>query len=107
MYILSEETLAAIMMLYKNMKVKVRSPDGDPDFNILAGVLLGDTLVPYLFIICLNYVFRMSIDLMKENGFHWQGKKQKIPCTNYYGYQLYQCHTASGKYTHPSQIPST
>ena len=30
--------LAAIMMLYKNMKVKVRSPDRDTDyFNIVAG----------------------------------------------------------------------
>ena len=31
------------MMLYKNMNVKVRSPDGDKDyFNIVAGVLQGD-----------------------------------------------------------------
>ena len=58
------------MMLYKNTKVKVRSPDGDTDyFNIVASVLQGDTLAPYLFIICLDYVLRMSIDLMKENGF--------------------------------------
>ena len=28
-----------------------------------------DTLAPHLFIICLDYVFRMSIDLMNENGF--------------------------------------
>ena len=33
------------MMLYKNMKVKVRSLDGDTDyFNIVAGMLRGDTL---------------------------------------------------------------
>ena len=32
------------MMLYKNTKVKVRSPDGVTDFyDIDAGVLLGDT----------------------------------------------------------------
>ena len=49
------------------MKVKVHSPDGDTDyFNIVAGVLQGDTLAPYLFIICLDYMLRMSIDLMKE-----------------------------------------
>ena len=30
------------MMLYKNAKVKVRSPDGDTDlFDIVAGVLQG------------------------------------------------------------------
>ena len=49
---LPKETVAAIMMLYKNTKVKVRSPDGDMDyFDIVAGVLQGNTLVPYLFII--------------------------------------------------------
>ncbi len=52
------------------MKVKVRSPDEDADYlDIVAGVLQGDTLAPYLFIICLDYVLRTSIDLMKENGF--------------------------------------
>ena len=69
-YGLPKETVAAIMMLQKTMKVKVRSPDGDTDyFNIVAGVLQGDTLAQYLFIICLDYVLRTSIDKMKDNGF--------------------------------------
>ena len=39
------------------MKAKVHSPDGDTGFfDIVAGVLQGDTLAPYLFIICLDYV---------------------------------------------------
>ena len=54
-YGLPKETAAAIIMLYKNIKVKVHSLDGDTDyFNIVAGVLQGDTLAPYLFIICLG-----------------------------------------------------
>ena len=54
-YGLPKETVAAIMMLYRNTKVKVRSPDGDTDYlDIVAGVLQGDTLAPYLFIICLD-----------------------------------------------------
>ena len=58
------------MILYRNTKVKVRSPDGDTDyFDIVAGVLQGDTLAPYLFIICLDYVLKTSIDKIKENGF--------------------------------------
>ena len=58
------------MILYKNMKVKIRSLDGDTDyFDIVAGMLQEDTLAPYLFIICLDYVLRMSIDIMKDNGF--------------------------------------
>ena len=69
-YGLPKETVAAIIMLYRNTKVKVRSPDGDTDyFDIVAGVLQGDTLARYLFIICLDYVLRKSIDKIKENGF--------------------------------------
>ena len=47
----------------------VCSPDGDTDFDIFAGVLLGDTLAPYLFIITLGYILWTSIDLIKENNF--------------------------------------
>ena len=58
------------MILYRNTKVKVRSPDGDTDnFDIVAGELQGDTLASYLFIICLDYVLRTSIDRIKENSF--------------------------------------
>ena len=57
-------------MLYRNTKVKVHSLDGDTDyFDIVAGVLQGDTLAPYLFIICLDYVLRTSMDKMKDNSF--------------------------------------
>ena len=57
-------------MFYKNTKVKIWSLDGDTDyFDIVAGVLKGDTLALYLLIIYLDYVLITSIDLMKENGF--------------------------------------
>ena len=74
------------MMFYKNTKVKVRSPDRETDFfDIVAGILQGDTLAPYLFIIYIDYVLRMSIYLMKENGFFTgKGKTQTISLTNYY-----------------------
>ena len=66
------------MLLNKNTKIKVRSPDGVIDFfDIVVGVLQGDTLVPYLFIISLNYVFRLSIDLMKENGLTLAKKRSR------------------------------
>ena len=38
-------------------------------FDIVVSVRQGDTLAPYLFIICLDYVLRTSINLIKENGF--------------------------------------
>ena len=48
----------------------VCSLDGDTDiFAIVTGVLSGDILVPYMFIICLNYILQMSVDLIKVNSF--------------------------------------
>ena len=44
-------------------------------FDVLAGVLQGDTLGPYLFIICLDNVLRTTIDKIKENGFEMTTKK--------------------------------
>ena len=47
----------------------VRSPDGDTEFfDIIAGVLQGVTLAPYLFIIVLDYVLR-NLDQNKTLGF--------------------------------------
>ena len=45
------------MMLYKNLKAMICSPNGDTDFfDIFARVLQGeDTLAPYLFILSLDY----------------------------------------------------
>ena len=59
-YGIPDETVSAVMMLYKNTKSLVRSPpDGDTDyFDIAAGVLQGDTLAPFIFIITVDYVLR-------------------------------------------------
>ena len=65
-----KETVDAILMLYQNTKIKEPSPGGDTDyFDIVTGVLQGDKLAPYLFIICLEYVLRTSIDKMLGNIF--------------------------------------
>ena len=66
-------------MLYRNTKVKVHSPDRDY-FDIVAGVLQGDTLASYLFIICLDHVLRTSIDKMKEKSFKLaNGRSRRYP----------------------------
>ena len=84
-YGLLKETVASITILYRNTKIKVRFPDGDTDdFDIVAGVLQVVTQAPYLFIICINYVIRTSIDKIKENGFKLTKKKQKLPRKNNY-----------------------
>ena len=58
--------------------MKVRSPDGDTEyFDIVTGILQGNTLAPYLFIICLDYVLRTSIDKIRENGFELTKKRSR------------------------------
>ena len=47
---------------------KVRTPEGDTEpFQILAGVLQGDTLAPFLFIIALDYALRCAINGREED----------------------------------------
>ena len=66
------------MIRYRNTKVKVCSQDGETEyFDIVAGVQKGDTLAPYLFIIYVDYVLRISIDKIKENGFKLTKKRSR------------------------------
>ena len=62
------QTIAAITILYRETKVKVRSPDGDTEYS---------TLAPNLFILCLDYVLRRSIDKIRENGFELIKKRSR------------------------------
>ena len=57
----------AIEDTYQGTKAKVITSDGNTDeFDILAGVLQGDTLAPYLFIIVLDYCLRSAIEGNEE-----------------------------------------
>ena len=77
-YGLPKKATAAITILYRNTKVKVRSTDGDTEYlDIVSGVLQGDTLAPYVFIICLDFVLRTSIDKIRENGFELTKKRSR------------------------------
>ena len=77
-YSIPKETVAAITILYRNTKVKVRSPDGDTEYlDIVAGILQRDMQAPYLFIICLDYILRTLIDKIKENGFELMKKRSR------------------------------
>ena len=56
----------------ENTQAFVRFPGGDTEFfDSIAGVLQGDTLAPYLFIIVLHYVLR-NLDQNKNLGFRDQ-----------------------------------
>ena len=85
--------------------MKVRSPDGDREyFEIVAGVLEGDSLAPYLFIICLDYVLRTSIDKIRKKRLQAdKEKKQKVLRKNNYRRRW---HSDTGEYTKPSRNTS-
>ena len=103
-YGLPKETVAAITILNRNTKVKIRSPDGDTEyFDIVAGVLQGDTLALYLFIICLDYVFRTSIDKIRENGFELTKKRSRGHLAKTITDADYADDSDSDKYTQPSR----
>ena len=56
-YGIPTEIINAILMLYKNTRSMVRSPDGDTHFfDITAGVLRRDKLAQFICIICLHYI---------------------------------------------------
>ena len=50
------KTVTIMMMLDKNTKVMVCFPNSDIDFfSIINRVLQEDTIVPYIFIVCLDF----------------------------------------------------
>ncbi len=69
LYGIPEEIIQAIRVLYTNTKKRVITPDGETVFfDIIVGVLQGDTLAPFLFIIILDYVLRISLDVNNNQG---------------------------------------
>ena len=61
-YGVPEQLISAIGLLYTGTKAKVLSPGGETEyFLILAGVLQGDTLTPYIFTIMIDYAMRQAI----------------------------------------------
>ena len=69
--------LSAIKMMYEDTRARIISPDGETDFfKILTGVLQGDTLAPYLFILVLDYVLRKTFEGREEElGFKLHRRK--------------------------------
>ena len=84
-YGIPEQLVNAISLLYEKTRAKVLSPDGETDyFEILAGVLQGDTLAPYLFAIVIDYVMRRAVgDKAQELGFTLIPRKsRRVPSIN-------------------------
>ncbi|KAI8502715.1 hypothetical protein Bbelb_194170 [Branchiostoma belcheri] len=74
----------AIKSLYIDTTATVITPDGETSpFEVTAGVLQGDTLAPFLFIIVLDYILRLSLDTMQEKGIEIQPRRsRRYPAVN-------------------------
>ena len=84
-YGIPDQLVSAIDKLYEGTRAKVISPDGETDyFTILAGVLQGDTLAPYLFAIVVDYVMRKATSGREEEfGFTLHHRKsRRCPAVN-------------------------
>ena len=69
----------AIVKFYEKTKAKVISPDGETEFfYVKKGVLQGDTLAPYLFVIVIDYLLRMTFkDKEEELALEIQQKRSR------------------------------
>ena len=78
-YGVPEQLISAIGLLYTGTKAKVLSPGGETEyFLILAGVLQGDTLTPYIFTIMIDYAMRQAIgNDAPELGFNLDRKRSR------------------------------
>ena len=69
LYGIPEKIVSAIKVLYTNSHSKILTPDGEtPSFDTITGILQGDTLAPFLFIVVVDYVLRVSVDTKNSEG---------------------------------------
>ena len=69
LYGIPDLIIDAIRVLYTDTTATILTPDGEtPSFPIKAGILQGDTLAPFLFIMVVDYVLRMSVDKINDKG---------------------------------------
>ena len=78
-YDIPPNILKAIAILYDNTRARVISPDGETEyFDITTGILQGDTLAPYLFVIVLDYVMHQTLEGREEElGFQLERRKSR------------------------------
>ena len=79
-YGVPEKVVAMIMYMYNGSKSHVMTSDGPSDeFEITAGVLQGDTLAPFLFVIIVDWIMRNAIEEIGEGvGFSLQQNSTRI-----------------------------
>ncbi|KAJ3584317.1 hypothetical protein NHX12_014813 [Muraenolepis orangiensis] len=68
-YGVPDEIVKAIAIMYDNPSCFVQTTDGlTKEFLTTAGILQGDTLAPFLFVIVVEYILRQSLDIIHDKG---------------------------------------
>ena len=68
-YGIPNEVIQAIDVMYSDPLSFVQSVDGPTEqFVTTSGILQGDTLAPYLFVIVVDYILRYSLDSVRTKG---------------------------------------
>lgn len=76
LYGLPDDIISAIRVMYTDTNSTILSTDGETvSFPIKAGILQGDTLAPFLFIMVVDYVMRVSVDTISEKGCQLQPRR--------------------------------
>ncbi|KAJ3613477.1 hypothetical protein NHX12_019726 [Muraenolepis orangiensis] len=66
-YGVPDETVKAIAIMYDNPSCFVQSTDGlTKEFLTTAGILQGDTLAPFLLVIVVDYILRLSLNIVHD-----------------------------------------
>ena len=69
LYGIPKRMIDAIKVLYTKTTSTILTPDGETaPFEITSGILQGDTLAPFLFILVVDYILRVSLDTINEKG---------------------------------------
>ena len=70
-YGIPKEIIDLFEKLYTDTKAQVLTPEELTElFNIMAGVLQGDTLAPYLFIIVVDYCMKCTLENHPDIGYN-------------------------------------
>jgi hypothetical protein len=70
LYGVPEELLGPVMALYTATTATVRTTDGDTEyFPTTSGILQGDTLAPFLFVVLMDYVLRTALIPLMDHAF--------------------------------------
>ena len=77
-YGIPKEIVDLIEKLYTDTKAQVLTPEGLTElFDIMAGVLQGDTLAPYLFIIVVDHCMKLTLENHPDIGFTLKPARSK------------------------------